>query len=89
MARRQRLCPEITDPELRGFLDMVPSIRSFQAQILDGQVQKGEKLVLSLPGRELTVYLHRAAEADRPVIFELHGGGFVFGDARRDDGICE
>ena len=68
---------------------MVPSIRSFQAQILDGQVQKGEKLVLSLPGRELTVYLHRAAEADRPVIFELHGGGFVFGDARRDDGICE
>ncbi len=89
MARRQRLCPEITDPELRGFLDMVPSIRSFQSRVLDMQEQKGEKLVLPLEGRELTVYLHRASAPGRPVVYELHGGGFVFVDARRDDGICE
>ena len=89
MARRQRLCPEITDPELRAFLDMVPSIRSFQAGILDRQVPKGEKLVLPLMDREVTVYLHRARSAGRPVVFELHGGGFVFGDARKDDLLCE
>ena len=88
MARRQRLCPEITDPQLRAFLDIVPSIRSFQAGILDGQKQLGEKLVLPLEGRELTVYLHRAEKPGQPVIYELHGGGFVFGDARKDDGIC-
>ena len=68
MARRQRLCPEITDPELRGFLDMVPSIRSFQSRVLDMQEQKGEKLVLPLEERELTVYLHRASAPGRRII---------------------
>ncbi len=91
MARRQRqrLCPEITDPELRGFLDMVPSIRRFQHQVLEGQTIKGEPVVIPLEGREVQVYLHRARSGGRPVIYELHGGGFVLGEARRDDAICQ
>lgn len=90
MARRQRqrLCPEITDPELRGFLDMVPSIRRFQHQVLEAQTIKGEQMLIALEGREVQVFLHRARSAERPVVYELHGGGFVLGEARRDDAIC-
>lgn len=89
MAKRQKLCPEITDPELRAFLDMVPSIRRFQRELALSQPLKGERLSVPLPGRELTVYLHRAQGQGRPVVFEFHGGGFVFGDAEKDDGLCE
>ena len=90
MARRQRqrLCPEITDPELRGFLDMVPSIRSFQHSVLAGQAVKGEQIVIPLGDREVQIYLHRARGEARPVVYELHGGGFVLGEARRDDAVC-
>ena len=89
MARRERLCPEITDPELRAFLDMVPSIRRFNTDLVLSQPLTGEALTLPLEGRELQVYLHRAAEPDRPAVFEFHGGGFVLGNAEKDDRICE
>ena len=89
MARRQRLCPEITDPELRAFLDMVPSIRRFNTDAALAQPLTGEALTLPLPGREVKVCLHRATGANRPAIFEFHGGGFVLGDAEKDDALCE
>ncbi len=89
MARRQRLCPEITDPELRAFLDMVPSIRRYNRELALSQPLTGEPAVLPLEGREITVYLHRAKAANRPVVFEFHGGGFVLGDAEKDDHLCE
>lgn len=89
MARRQRLCPEITDPELRAFLDMVPSIRRFNIELALSQPLTGERLTVPLDGRELEVYLHRAEGKNRPVVFEFHGGGFVFGNAEKDDSLCE
>jgi len=89
MAKRQRLCPEITDPELRAFLDMVPSIRRFNRELALSQPLTGEPIALPLEGREITVYLHRAKAAGRPVVFEFHGGGFVLGDAEKDDRLCE
>ena len=79
MARRQRLCPEITDPELRAFLDMVPSIRRFNTDAALAQPLTGETLTLPLPGREVKVCLHRATGANRPAIFEFHGGGAALG----------
>ncbi len=89
MAKRQRLCPEITDPELRAFLDMVPSIRRYNRDLALAQPIQGEPLTLPLESREVSAFLHRAATANRPVLFEFHGGGFVLGDAEKDDGLCE
>ncbi|MCR5526030.1 MAG: alpha/beta hydrolase [Lachnospiraceae bacterium] len=89
MAKRVRLCPEITDPELRGFLDMVPSVRKYMRGIIDDSLLKGEKTSITLKERELTVYIHRAEGKNRPVVFEMHGGGFILGDAEKDDSICE
>lgn len=42
MAKRQRLCPEVTDPELRGFLDMLPDIRAFNTALVMGQKRTAE-----------------------------------------------
>ena len=89
MRKRVRLCPEITDEGLRSFLDMVPAIRSVQTDLVMNRQRFGETKPISLPGRDITVCIHRAqAEGPRPVVFEFHGGGFVLGNAERDDTIC-
>lgn len=89
MGKRVRLCPEITEPGIRSFLDMVPSIRKFQTEVTKNQQQNGESLLVSLTGRDITVCLHRASSDNkRPVVFELHGGGFVLGNAEKNDSIC-
>ena len=90
MGKRVRLCPEITDPRLRGFLDIVPSIRRFQDEVIREQKLTGEKIGIELLGREITVCFHRSAlEGKRPVVFELHGGGFVLGSTEKNDSICQ
>ena len=89
MARRQRLCPEITDPDLRAFLDMVPSIRRYNAELAGSLPLKGEKITVPLEGRDITAYLHRAGGNMRPAVLELHGGGFILGDAAKEDALCE
>lgn len=89
MRKRVHLCPEITDVGLRSFLDMVPSIRTFQTEIVKEQQQNGECLTISLLERDITVCLHRAdSKEKRPVVFEFHGGGFVLGNAEKNDSIC-
>lgn len=88
MGKRERLCPEITDPYLRSFLNTVPAIRSFQSELAMGQHRFGESLTVPLPGRDITVCLHRAKTGVRPVVFEFHGGGFILGNAEKDDSIC-
>lgn len=84
-----RLCPEITDPYLRGFLNTVPDIRRFQEELIMQQELSGETCMIPLEGREVNVWIHRAFEPGvRPVVFEFHGGGFIFGNAQKDDQIC-
>lgn len=85
---RTKLCPEITDPERRSFLDMVPIIRKLNAGIVSELEKEGEELSFSLPGRELKGFFYRAEKPHAPVVFEYHGGGYVFGSAAADDGIC-
>ena len=96
MARRQRLCPEITDPALRGFLDMLPDIRAFNTQLVMEQERTAQTEEFSLPGRKISICFHRAKSADgtllegpRPVLFEFHGGGFMLGNAEKTDALCE
>ena len=93
MPRKQRikLCPEITDPEKRVFLDMVPIVRGLQERILGEEKIKGERIDIPLEGRTVTAYLHRAPQKESrlPVVFQFHGGGYVFGSAVADDGFCE
>ena len=91
--KRVRLCPEITDPNLRMFLDIVPQVRRFNREASLAVPLRGEAMQVPLEGREVPVCLHRAAPAPDgaalPVVFELHGGGFVFGLAEKDDALCE
>ena len=89
MAKRVKLMPEVTEPRFRMFLDTVPMVRRMNKDVLREYPVKGERLEIPLEGREITVYLHRAASANRPVIFEFHSGGFVFGSADADDPMCE
>ena len=47
---------------------------------------------LLIPGRsgEVEVFFHPGgAPSKNPVVFELHGGGFAFGDASESDALCE
>ncbi len=96
MAGRNRLCPEITDPQLRGFLDMLPALRAFNTQLLREQQLSAPSEEFALPGRKIRICFHRARDAEgrilpgkRPVLFEYHGGGFMLGDAEKTDLWCE
>ena len=93
--RRARvyLLPEVTaeaQPEYRRFLDLVPTVRHMQEKVVGSQVLRGEEIKVPWSGREVVTYLHRVeGSTPRPVIFEFHGGGFVFGSAATDDRLCE
>lgn len=96
MAKRIRLCPEITDPSLRGFLDMLPDLRAFNTQLVMRQERFARTEEFSLPGRKISICFHRAKRPDgtilegpRPVLFEFHGGGFMLGNAEKTDALCE
>lgn len=96
MAKRQRLCPEITDPELRGFLDMLPDIRTFNREMVFSQERFAQTTEFALPGRTISICFHHAKDSEgnllpgnHPVLFEFHGGGFMMGNAEKTDALCE
>ncbi|WP_209342154.1 alpha/beta hydrolase [Flavonifractor sp. AGMB03687] len=77
------------DPFLRSFVKLLPSLRSSQRDAVLGQPLSGLSFSVPCDGREIPVWIHPARSAGRPALFELHGGGFVLGDAEKCDGFCE
>ena len=69
------------------FRAALPYMRRMTARALDRRCPTGE-CVPAAPerGRACAFWLHRASsEGARPLVVELHGGGFATGDARKGD----
>lgn len=75
------------DP-IKNFIKMKPYIQDFNSKILDRQDIRAKKITVNTIDGEITVYLYPASKKSG-CVFEFHGGGFVFGDARADHEICE
>jgi len=72
----------------RMFTKMVPSIREDELELAKQQKLTGIKTVIR-GERTVPVNIHRAKKDFAPVLFELHGGGFVFGNELKNDEIGE
>ena len=75
--------------DVGGFAAALPYLRRQAAHALDTRAMTGEWLTPELElGCASGCWLHRAADTSpRPVVFELHGGGFALGDARKGDAL--
>lgn len=70
------------------FMRIAPSIRQETMDIIRQTLLKGKRMTVPLLGRDVEVYLHRVkADKALPVVFEMHGGGLVLGDAAKDDNL--
>lgn len=77
------------NPFIRSFKKIIPSLRKDTRSILEQSDLTGERFIVPLNHREIEVFWHRADKGNAPVLFELHGGGFALGDARKNDQIRE
>lgn len=71
----------------KHFEKILPSIRKYNMEIISSQTKNGELVTLPLPGRDIETWLHRSTSQNAPVVFQLHGGGLVLGDAAQDDNL--
>ena len=70
---------------------VIPHLRKVMlASVLRGPVL-GREVQLGSENGLSSTWLHRpeGAEGPLPTVFELHGGGFAQGDARKEDALCE
>ena len=79
----------MVDVDVGGFAAALPYLRRQTARTLDARAMTGEWLAPELElGCASGCWLYRAAgTSPRPVVFELHGGGFALGDARKGDAL--
>lgn len=49
----------------------------------------GEKIMIPCRGGEVDIYLYRAKRQLAPVLFDLHGGGFVYGHGADEELFCD
>lgn len=70
---------------------VVRYMRSSLARALRGSEVHGREIAADAEaGRHAPCWLHEAkSNGPRPVVFEIHGGGFALGDARKEDALCE
>lgn len=70
---------------------VVRYMRSSLVRALRGSKVRGREIAADAEaGRHAPCWLHEAkSKGPRPVVFEIHGGGFALGDARKEDALCE
>ena len=70
---------------------VVRYMRSSLARALRGSEVRGREIAAdAAAGRHAPCWLHEAkSKGPRPVVFEIHGGGFALGDARKEDALRE
>lgn len=67
------------------FARIAPSVRKEQLELTLAQPLAGTRMEIPLGGRLVEVWFHRAENPNAPVLFEMHGGGFILGDAAKND----
>lgn len=73
----------------RIFRKIYPSIRQANMEVINTMTLTGELFMVPCRECEVEVFWHHASRENAPVLFEFHGGGFVLGDARKDDNLRE
>lgn len=76
---------------MEGLENIIRYMRSQTARVLDARELAGEEISADPhAGRHCRCWLHHAqVPGVRPVVFEVHGGGFCMGDARKGDALRE
>ncbi len=71
------------------FRATLPYLRRMTSRALDRRAMSGERVAPAEgEGRACAYWLHRAAVCEsRPLVVELHGGGFATGEARKGDAL--
>lgn len=73
----------------RSFKKIIPSIRECNLDAINQTPLKGNRVMIPCRDCQIEVFIHKARSSNAPVLFEFHGGGFVLGDASKNDNICE
>ena len=76
--------------KLQVLYSSVKKMRTTAAKaILRDTVLTGRQIdVASERGRTVTTWFHSSGTKNAPILFDLHGGGFVMGDPRKSDAFC-
>ena len=78
------------DDELKAMQRMTADMQKWTLKSIESVPAKGQTVAIEVAdGQSVTSWFHPAGQASAPVLFEVHGGGFVLGDARKEDALCE
>lgn len=73
----------------KNFLKIIPSLRESTMELINTIPLKGKLMMIPCRAGEIEVFIHKSSRENAPLLFEFHGGGFVLGDARKDDHLRE
>ena len=80
----------MVDDELKAMRHMTAEMQKWTLKSIESVPAKAKAVSVEVSdGCSVTSWFHPASKAGAPVLFEVHGGGFVLGDARKEDALCE